>query len=160
MKSGLKFRPRILLSLFFVALALYAIIVAAQWPAHTRLFPQMAAGGLLIFAVWQIAKDVFGPLGPGARIMDFQFGEDAPPDVGRRMTIIWAWLVGFPLAIWLIGFAIAIPALTFAYLKFQGREGWAMSIGLAAGAFLFYWGLFVQFLHIPVPDPFLFRLFS
>jgi hypothetical protein len=161
MKSGYKFNPRILLSLFFAAVALYAIVVSSGWPPHTRIFPQMAAGGLLVFSLVQVVKDVFGPAGPGARIMDFQFAEGIDPDVARRrMALIWGWLLGLPLAIWLIGFSFAIPLVTFAYLKFQGKEGWLLSVALAAAAYLFYFGLFEKFLHIPTPDPFLFRIFS
>lgn len=161
MKLKPKFNARILLSLAFMAIALYAFITAGQWASHTRLFPQMAAGGLLIFSAWQILKDLFGPSGPGARIMDFQFAEGIPPAIARRrMAIIWAWMISLPVAVWLVGFSVAIPLLTFAYLKVQGREGWLLSVGLAAIAYLFYWGLFVEFLHIPVPNPVLFRMFG
>ena len=161
MKPRFKFNPRIILSVCFALLAVYAIVASTQWPAHTRLFPQMAAGGLLVFSLIQVLKDVLGPGGPGARVMDFQFAEGTDPAVARRrMAAVWGWLVGLPLAIWLIGFAIAIPVVTFAYLKFQGREGWLLSIVLAAAAYLFYFGLFENFLQIPSPRPFLFRMFS
>lgn len=161
MKPGYKFNPRILLSLFFALIAVYAIVASTQWPAHTRLFPQMAAGGLLLFSVVQIVKDLLGPTGPGARIMDFQFAEGTDPAVARRrMAQVWGWLLGLPVAIYLVGFSIAIPLVTFAYLKVQGREGWLLSIILAAAAYLFYYGLFENFLHIPTPRPYLFRLFD
>lgn len=161
MNQGYKFNPRILLSAFFAMVAVYAIIASSEWATHTRIFPQMAAGGLLFLSVLQIIKDVLGPGGKGARIMDFQFAEGTDPAVARRrMAAVWGWLLGLPFAIWLVGFPIAIPAVTFAYLKFQGRESWIMSIVLAGAAYLFYFGLFENFLHIPVPNPFLFRLFS
>jgi hypothetical protein len=161
MKLASKFNPRILLSLFFAAIALYAIVGASEWPTHTRIFPQMAAGGLLVFSIIQIVKDLLETRGPAARIMDFQFAEGVDPAVARRrMAMVWGWLVGLPLAVWLLGFSIAIPAVTFAYLKFQGKESWLLSIILAAGAYLFYFALFVSFLHTPVPRPFLFKLFD
>ena len=57
------------------------------------------------------------------------------------------------------GFVVAIALVTFLYLKVAARESWRMSVGLAAGAGLSFYVLFVYLLNVPAPYGPLIRLF-
>ena len=65
-------------------------------------------------------------------------------------------MLGFFAAIVLLGLLAAVPLFLFLYLKVQAREGWAMSIGLTAGVFAAFYGLFDALLHLPFPAGVLF----
>ena len=67
------------------------------------------------------------------------------------MARVAAWMLAFFAAIALLGFMVAVPLFLFLYLKLQGGEGWAMSIGLTAGVFAAFYGLFDALLHLPFP---------
>ena len=75
-----------------------------------------------------------------------------PPEVVRKRTIqIVSWMAGFILMIWLLGFLIGMPLFIFLYLKFQGRESWAMTLIGTVVAAVFIIGLFDRFMHLPWP---------
>ncbi|MBI3975154.1 MAG: hypothetical protein HY334_02075, partial [Armatimonadetes bacterium] len=63
-----------------------------------------------------------------------------------------AWVGGFLLTVIVIGFTRAIPLFVFTYLRRQGREGWILSLLLAAFAWLVFQMLFVRLLHLPFAD--------
>jgi hypothetical protein len=148
-----KLRLESVLSLFFAAVAFGAVLGAKDWSASTRLFPLLAGIPLLTLSLVQFVIDLKGPREKAEKAMDFQFAKDVEVAVARRRTLnIFAWLFGFTIAIWLIGFHIAIPLTVFLYLKFQGHESWILSIILTAVAYLFFWGVFDQTLHLPLPE--------
>jgi hypothetical protein len=89
--------------------------------------------------------------------MDVQISTENAPAAMRRTLITLAWLLAFFAGIWLLGFPVAVPIFVFAYLKFQGRESWVTSIGLAAGAWAGFYGLFVRLLHLPFLNGVLFK---
>jgi hypothetical protein len=75
------------------------------------------------------------------------------PAIERRRTVsITGWIVGFFVAIWLVGFTAASALATFLYLKFGAKERWAVAVGLAAVAWLFFYGVFDYGLHMPFPE--------
>ncbi len=80
--------------------------------------------------------------------MDIGMGEGEDPSVVRwRSMEIWAWLVGFFIAILSIGMLISIPLFSFLYLKFHAREAWWISILIPVLVTSFMYGLFELILH-------------
>jgi len=145
------------LSLFFAALAAWAIFAARDWPFYARLFPWMTAIPLLVLSLVQLGIDLKESPAKATKVMDFEFSSGVEAAVARQRTLnILAWVFGFALGIWLVGFEIAIPLTVFLYLKFQGREGWLLSMTLTAIAFVFFWGIFDRLLHLPMPEARLF----
>ena len=72
--------------------------------------------------------------------------------VRRRAMSIIGWTLGFFLAIWLLGFAITGPLATFLYLKFGSGEKWGLTLLLSFSMWVFFYGLFDYFLHLPFPE--------
>ncbi len=83
-----------------------------------------------------------------------------PPVVRRRTIAISIWTSGFLLAIWLVGFNIAVPVSIFLYLKLGAGEKWPITITLTIFGWLFFYGLFDYFLHVPFPEGTLFLWFK
>lgn len=157
----LRFSPRMLVTLFFLGAGAYAVIAARDWPSEVRLFPWLAGFGLVAMSLIQLSIDLREPSGKVTKIMDFEFAEGIDPKLARRRVAnIAGWIVGFTIAIWLMGFHISIPLMLFSYLKFQGRETWVLSIGLAAFTWVAFWGIFEQVLHLPFPQGQLYLLFT
>ena len=142
----------------FCALIFFCVFVymAQDWRLQARLYPYAIGIPMLILAIVQVILDLKGvkaKQSSDATPMDFQFTKDVDPIVARKRAItMFAWLLGFFLLIWLVGFPIGIALMMFAYLKFQGRESWTLSILLTVIAWLCFWGLFVRLLHLPFPD--------
>ena len=80
------------------------------------------------------------------------------PAVARQRTIaIASWIVGFFLAIWILGFVPASAIATLLYLKFGAGERWPVTLAIAAGCWLFFYGLFDYGLQLPFPGGALFE---
>ena len=129
-----------------------AVVIAMDWPLKAKLFP--IAIGIPVFCM-AAAEVLWGLLRPEERVgaMDFQLSEHLPSKLAvRRALLACAWLLGFLAGIVLVGFPIAVPLLVLLYVKLQGREGWGLSIGLAAAVWGVFYGIFDQLLHLPFPD--------
>jgi hypothetical protein len=127
-----------LFSLALAAIAAYAVYTALKWPPKAALFPLTMGIPLLVLGVVQTLIDL----------------RDAPPQepaaVARRRTfVVFAWMASFIALVLLVGFPIAVPLFVFSYLAMQSREGWALSIGLAAAAWGFFHLVFERLLHFP-----------
>ncbi len=89
----------------------------------------------------------------------------APPDsqtgvIRRRALSIIGWTLGFFAVIWLLGFSIAGPVATLLYLKLGSGEKWGITLVLSFLMWVFFYGLFDHFLHLPFPEGELFHWFN
>ncbi len=148
------------MSLFFAAVAGWAVFEARDWPLATRLFPWVIGIPILFLSLIQLAlffKE--RAVSTTQTAMDVQMTDGlGTPEARRKTGAIIAWIFGYGMAIWLIGFNIATLFMFFAYLKFQGRESWRISIGFTAVGYLILWGVFDRLLHVPLPDSLLISL--
>jgi hypothetical protein len=151
---------------FFVLVFAYVIWEArfgygVDFP-RTTWFPLAIGIPSLGLALLALALEVRGTRGLGVRadaIEPIPGEEDIPPEVARRRTLeMMGWVLAFFLGIWLLGFSVAVPVLTFVYLKAGAREGWLPSLGLAAAAYAFFYGLFDYGLHVPFPPGLVFEI--
>lgn len=150
----------LILSLVVMALALGAFFTAQGWPLKAALFPTVIGIPLFLLACGEFVLCLLGKESK-ERAMDIELAQHVEPALARRRTaIIFAWIYGFFLAIFLAGFYLTVPLLVFLYLKFQGREGWVLSLLLTALAWLFFYGLFDRLLHLPFPQGWLFYLWA
>ena len=125
----------------------YAVFAATGWPWKAALFPLAVGIPLFCLAATEL---LWAFLGAGEK-------REAPePATQRRVALVAGWILAFFAAIVLLGFLAAVPLFLFLYLKLQAREGWALSIGLTAGAFAVFYGLFDALLHLPFPAGLLF----
>lgn len=152
----MKIRTQFFFSLLLLVFFVYFVWEARDWRLQARLYPWAIGIPMIILALIQVALDVKGgeekKASDGAPV-DFQFGQTMDSTVARSRTVnIFAWILGFFVAIWFVGFSLAILLLLFLYLKVQSREPWGLSLILTAGGWLLFWGLFDRLLHLPFPD--------
>jgi hypothetical protein len=138
-------------ALFTVAILLVfalALWQARGWDLQTGLFPWVIGSVMTVLTLAQLGLLLRGQdQTQSAMLATADY--DLPPDVVRRRTA-WTmlWIAGFVVTIWLLGFPIAVPLLTLAYLRFGAREGWPLSVGLAAATGILFYFVFVRTLSI------------
>lgn len=136
------------LSIAVMLAAGYAVFAATGWPWKAALFPLAIGIPLFCLAATELLWTLFGKE-EKRDAMEVTLSTDA--SARRRVALTAAWMLAFFAAIALLGFPIAVPLFVFLYLKLQGGEGWAMSIGLTVGVFAAFYGLFDALLHLPLP---------
>ena len=147
----MKYNGKMLTTLGLMGVAVWVVITSLKWPFRTALFPVTI--GILMFLIAIVV--LFLDLLEGKKVAGNKLHTDSSPIAvmdqpltARGLLLAWAWTLGFFLLILFFGFTISIPLFTLIYLKFQGKEGWGMSIGLTAAALLSFYGLFVRIIHI------------
>lgn len=150
------YRP--IFALFFVGVFVYVLretfFEIRPMEERAALFPMVIGIPTLALALLAFGQEAFATLRHGAsRATPSEITSSLEPAVMRsRAVSIVAWTLGFFIAIWLLGFTIAVPVATFLYLKFAAGEKWWITIFLALVAWVFFYGLFDYFLHIPFPE--------
>lgn len=148
----MKHTGKALMGLCLMVISAGVIITALKWPFKTALFPVVI--GIPVFFM-AMAEFFLGLFGKGesrekTSTVDFKLSESVDQALANQRTIsIFLWILGFFFLILLVGFPIAIPIFFILFLKLKGKEGWKTSIGLAAVAWLCFYGLFIWLLHIP-----------
>ena len=127
-----------LFSAALAAVAGFAVYTALRWPPKAALFPLVMGIPLLVLALAQLVVDLRER--PAA-------APQSPPAWG-----ILAWMVGFITLVVLLGFPVAVPVFVLAYLVTSGREGWILSLVVAAAAWAAFYLLFERLLHFPFED--------
>ena len=154
----MKLRPQTIFNLLVVVFFIVFVYESKDWRLQARLYPWAVGIPMLVLSIIYAFWDLKGRLDkPAAQTsntpMDFQFTKGIDPALARRRALnLFAWILGFFVAIWLFGFHITIPAFVFLYLKVQSNEKWLLSIALTAGAWFLFWGLFDWLLRLPFPD--------
>lgn len=135
-------------SLALAAVAAYAVYTALRWPPKAALFPLVMGIPLLILALAHTLVELRDPAVP------------AEPPLARRRTLgVFAWMGAFIALVLIAGFPIAVPLFVFSYLVMESREGWGLSIALAAAAWGMFHLLFERLLHFPFEDGLIRSLF-
>jgi hypothetical protein len=119
-------------------LAGYAVYAALRWPPKAALFPLTMGIPLLVLALAQA-------------VMELRYPPSRAEDPGpvRRVVTIFGWMGTFIGLVLLAGFPTAVPLFVFSYLAIASREGWGISLVLAAAAWGFFHLLFERLLHFP-----------
>jgi len=155
----LKFNWATLFSLFIVAMLILALWESRRFNFRTGFFPWSIGFPTLAFAIIQFARDFIVKGGKRGDDHLVEAGPDLPTDVIKRRTAsIFAWILGYFVAIWLFGFVIGFPLCTFFQLKMGYRERWLISLILTASTWAFIYGLFDFLLNTPFPPGLLFIL--
>jgi hypothetical protein len=128
-------------SLALAVVAAYAVYAALRWPPKAALFPLTMGIPLLVLALAQALVELRDPARPAES-----------PGARTRTFIVFAWMASFIVLVLLVGFPIAVPIFVFSYLVMESREGWVLSIALAAAAWGAFHLLFERLLHFPFED--------
>ena len=157
------------LSLLFPLVCIISLLFlgwkAQPWEFSAKLFPLSLVGVGVVLLSFHVARELFRSFYPSQtqtveQSMDIGImGDEAPSVIRWRSFEIWAWLVGFLIAILTIGMMVSIPLFSFLYLKVHAHERWPVSliIPLLVGSFMY--GLFEMVLHTPWIEGWLWELF-
>jgi hypothetical protein len=146
----MRYSGRVLMLFFLVGVAIWVIITAQQWPPKTALFPEVIGSFILILSLAELFFTLFRKEESGEEtdLMDFKLSKDMDQAlVNRRILSILLWIVGFLLGIVFLGFPVTALLFMFLYLKFDGKEGWKVSIGITAVVWASFYILFIWFLQ-------------
>jgi hypothetical protein len=92
------------------------------------------------------------PGGTAARVdLASTFGGLPTATIVRRALAIAGWIVLFLGFVWIIGMLPAIFIFIVAYMRVEGREGWGLTLTVAAAMTAASYILFDQLLHIVWP---------
>ena len=120
---------------------------------RAALFPMIVGVPGLALAVLALGRELLVMLRTRAGPDPAEITPSIEPAVLRRRAFsIIGWILGFLFAIWLLGFNLAVLASTLLFLKFGSGEKWWVSIVLTLAAWIFFFGLFDYFLHLPFPE--------
>jgi Tripartite tricarboxylate transporter TctB family len=155
-------RNDVLISAFLVLLLVWVVWEARGWPFRTRLFPWSIGFPVLGLALvqfgiasWKAIRRQPDSEGDGVQGEPGEKGESEatldPKLLLQRTLSIAAWTIVFALGFWLFGFKVGGLLLSPAFLRFQARETWRMSIVYGLGVYLFFLGGFEMALGVPLP---------
>ncbi len=154
----MKITGRTWMSIALMLISGGVFVTALQWPTKAAIFPQTIAVFVFVLASVEVFLSLFlKQTAKETSTMDFKLAsaEDADIDeatVRKRVITLWLWIMVFLSLILLIGFPAAIPLFFVVFLRIYGKEGWKLTIILSASAWVFFYGLFIQLLHIPFAD--------
>jgi len=158
-ERGLHFGAAAWFTIAIVVLLALALWQSRNFGFRAGLFPWSIGIPTLILALAQLGRDLYGK--KKKEVAEFGESSEAaatPQEVKQRTISILLWTIGFFVAIWLLGFSYAVPLMMLLYLKFGGKEGWAMTVAVSFFTWLFYWALFEKMLNVPFPDGLLISL--
>jgi hypothetical protein len=154
-------RNDVLISAFLVLLLVWVVWEARNWPFRTRLFPWSIGIPVLGLALIQFGvaswkafrrQDLEVDQVPGEPDKDADSEATLDPKLTSRRTFsIATWTIVLALGFWLLGFKVGGLLLSPAFLKFQARESWKMSIFYGLGVYLFFLAGFEMALGFPLP---------
>lgn len=156
--NRIKFSGNNLMNLFMIAVSGVVIITAMDWPFRAALFPMILGIAGAILAVTELLMSLFGAEEGKKKqsAVDYNPSGHADKALERRRTLsISLWIILFALLIFLLGLPLALPFFVFSYLKFQGKEGWGITIAMTMSCWLFFYGLFVQLLQTSFEEGYL-----
>jgi hypothetical protein len=151
----MKYSGRALMSFCLVLIAIWVVITALKWPFRAALFPVMIGSLVFLMSAAELFLNLLGGEKGGEEVsgFDFRLSENGDQGLVRRRTLsMFVSILVFFFLILLVGFHVSIPVFFFLFLKFKAKEKWPISLGLAALAWVSFYGLFVWLLHINFPQ--------
>lgn len=139
------------LAFTLVMLAVFAAMVgvAAQYPPDARFMPWVIGIPALALCLVQLVLELrSGGRPDGGAHAAAQDAVPQPPGSMAREAAMWGYFLGFVGGILLFGFLAAVPVFIVVFLRHRARAGWPLALGLAAGASLLLYLVFVQALNV------------
>jgi hypothetical protein len=144
---------KVIMTAAIVAVTGWMVLTAWSWPFRAALFPLVVGIPVFVMAIIELGLTLLGKVkgveeeSLGA---DFRLSDTLDSRLADQRTIqMGLWIVAFFALILVVGFPIAAPLFFLLYLRFGAKERWGIAIGLAAVAWLSFYGLFVVLLNTP-----------
>jgi hypothetical protein len=135
--------------LVFVVAVWQMYLFSPPYPLRAKLFPLLVAVPMLAIAVYQVATEVIGTHRKVVAHSREAQGEAATPS-SEELRQGLLWFAAFFMVLWAFGFLVAVPVFTFAYFVFVGGDRWYWGLLGAGVSIALLWGMFDQWLHIPL----------
>lgn len=141
--------------IFIIALfgiSIFLLIATLAYPFKAKLFPLIILITVLTLIIIQIFREI---------LVSKEKGHGKREKGGTSRTkhfTIWMWMGGTVLMLWVLGFMGTVILLPFLYLRFE-KESWLLSINLAVGCGVFFYGLFGFLLKMPLYPGVIFETF-
>jgi TctA family transporter len=160
--GGLKPQDRgdILLALLVLALFAGALVVSWAWEFDAKLMPAAVAWGGLIFTLLHIGSRFIhtGGLQRGLQAESGGHADDLsglgniPANtIAMRAVLFLGWIFFYLVMAALVGLLPAMLVFLVAYMRFDGRESWGMSLAVGFGTTLFCYILFHRIVAVIWP---------
>lgn len=155
----MKIKAQSFFTIFFVAVSLFAVVVALHWDFKTALVPVLCGGIVCILSFIQVMKELKGSK-TDKQIMDSGFKQETTVrEINWGAIRYFGWLVGLYLSILIIGLYPSLALFVFLYLL-ASRQVSIVSCGTMAVVVAGIVYLIIsQLAQHTLPDPWLYRLF-
>lgn len=153
--NQMRYNGKHLISLCLLVLAAGVVITAVRWPLKSALFPMVVGISVIIMAIAVLLLGFLVKEKVDAKqsTLDFEFSEHMDKRLAIRRTLLTsAWIIGFFAMILSLGFSISVPLYVFLYMKLYGKEKWGISFIIATSSWVFFYGLFIRLLDIPMQE--------
>ena len=151
----MRFRIGTLLPVGVVLFFSYALFEARDFSFVARIFPLVAGTGGLILGLLGLVADLRakGKIVGQEGLIDLAPDQSLPVAVMQKRALrVISWLLGLYLGIWVLGFKISIALFFFLFLRFSGRLGWRLTVGLTAFAVFLFLFAFEKLLTLYWPE--------
>lgn len=155
-RAHLRVGPNAWFTMFGMAVAIGALIMAADWPEDEALVPRTACWVALIAGVLNLVTEVFGADRP-APVAGAEHGAPRPVPLAPAVLLgrageFFGWLAGFIIMASLIGFIPAIGVFVVLYMGLGFRESLVKAGIFGACITVFCYWVFDRGLSVPWPQ--------
>jgi TctA family transporter len=158
----------------FLVLIAWLLYVASEWNYDAKIIPVIVGTGALVFGTISLLNQTLrtehAPVADTdaeqqvtkSLHMDIQAeGQDhmTAKEIGLRGAMFFGWLVGYMASMATVGVLITTTIFIITFMRFEGKEGWKVTLGMTFGVVFMTWLLFDQLLTIPWPPTLLGDMF-
>lgn len=142
-----RMNPPLIVAVLVSVFAALVLSTSYTYSGISGTFPQLVGWIFLGLALLEVLVQVKALIRPAPRNSE-QGGavSEQPLSVVKEIKGI-VWLGGLLAALYLVGFLITTPLYVFAFLRFSGQRSLGLSAGVAAGATVFVYVVFVRLLE-------------
>ena len=167
--------PDLIFAILLFALFGAAFGISSSWEFGARLIPQVVAVAAMVFIGWLVLSALF--VAPGTKVVveddgipgrgeggtapvqsdvhfdiSADYGDLPGAEVRNRVLNYFGWLFAFFGAAAVVGLLPAMFLFMLAYIRFEGKESWRLTLMVSGGVWAMSYLLFHKLLVIPWPQ--------
>jgi TctA family transporter len=167
--------PDLIFAILLFALFGAAFGISSSWEFGARLIPQVVAVAAMVFIGWLVLSALF--VAPGTKVVvdddgipgrgeggtapvqsdvhfdiSADYGDLPGAQVRNRVLNYFGWLFAFFGAAAVVGLLPAMFLFMLAYIRFEGKESWRLTLMVSGGVWAMSYLLFHKLLVIPWPQ--------
>lgn len=162
-------------TVFFIGVVGTLLYIAMDWNYDAKIIPVIVGIGGVTFAGISLLNQVLRPPVTAEMAdteaeqqtrkslhMDIQASgqeEMSAKQIGLRGAMFFGWLVAYMASMATVGVLITTTLFIIAFMRFEGKESWKLTINMTIGVVFMTWLLFDYLLTIPWPPTLLGDIF-